>query len=285
MKNTRYKDSFFSLLFSRPDRLGELYGALTGRNTGGAVSISINTLENGLFMNRLNDLSFLVEVEELLIVLVEHQSTVNFNMPLRFLLYLGRLYEKLIEAKALYRRRRISIPRPQFFVLYNGLEPMPDRSVLRLGDAWAALPGETPGENPALDLEVTVFNINQGRNRELLGKSPSLEGYSRFVALVRENAKRMNREEALKEAVRYSISKGILKDFLEEHSGEVENMLIDEWDWDVAQEVWREEAREEGLEQGLEQGMERGMERGLVQGREQGLVQGLEQGRSEGWAA
>lgn len=37
-------------------------------------------------------------------------------------------------------------------------------------------------------------------------------------------------------------------------------MLMTEWDWDDAKEVWQAEAREEGIEQGLKQGLERGRE-------------------------
>ena len=37
----------------------------------------------------------------------------------------------------------------------------------------------------------------------------------------------------------------ILKEFLEIHASEVLNMLITEWNWDDAKEVWQEEAREE----------------------------------------
>ena len=43
------------------------------------------------------------------------------------------------------------------------------------------------------------------------------------------------------------MEQNILKDFLEENSSEVMNMLITEWNWDDAREVWREEGREEGI--------------------------------------
>jgi hypothetical protein len=44
-------------------------------------------------MERVNGLSF--EIGDKLMVVLEHQSTVNPNMPLRCLLYLARLYEKI----------------------------------------------------------------------------------------------------------------------------------------------------------------------------------------------
>jgi hypothetical protein len=42
------------------------------------------------------------------------------------------------------------------------------------------------------------------------------------------------------------VEQGILASFLEEHGSEVVNMLLTEWDWDVAKEVWQEEAMEKG---------------------------------------
>jgi flagellar biosynthesis/type III secretory pathway protein FliH len=32
------------------------------------------------------------------------------------------------------------------------------------------------------------------------------------------------------------------------------NMLLEEWNWDEAKEVWREEALEEGREEGMKKG-------------------------------
>ena len=45
-------------------------------------------------------------------------------------------------------------------------------------------------------------------------------------------------------------------------------MLITEWNWDTAKEVWEEEAREKGHEKGFQQGLAAGLEQGLEQGME-----------------
>ncbi|MDR1507448.1 MAG: hypothetical protein LBI67_10150, partial [Treponema sp.] len=52
----------------------------------------------------------------------------------------------------------------------------------------------------------------------------------------------------------------ILKEFLEEHSSEVINMLLTEWNWDDALAVREEEGRQEGREEGREEGLEMGRE-------------------------
>ncbi|MDR1307495.1 MAG: Rpn family recombination-promoting nuclease/putative transposase, partial [Treponema sp.] len=99
--NRTYKDSVFSLLFSDPETLRELYCALENVTLPPDVPITINTLEGVLFMERVNDISFAVGNK--LVVILEHQSTVNPNMPLRCLLYLARLYEKIINNKDMYK--------------------------------------------------------------------------------------------------------------------------------------------------------------------------------------
>ena len=56
--NKNYKASLFSLLFSDPDVLRELYSALEGVPLPSDVPVIINTLQDVLFMNRVNDISF-----------------------------------------------------------------------------------------------------------------------------------------------------------------------------------------------------------------------------------
>jgi hypothetical protein len=59
-------------------------------------------------MDRVNDISFAVANK--LVLIMEHQSTVNPNMPLRCLLYLVRLYEKIINNKDMYKSKLLTIP-------------------------------------------------------------------------------------------------------------------------------------------------------------------------------
>jgi len=113
--NAKYKDSVFSLLFSKPELLRELYVALEGVDLPDDVPVTINTLQDVLFMDRINNISF--EIDGKLIVLLEHQSTVNPNIPLRMLMYIARLYEQIIGAKNIYASTRITIPRVIFILI------------------------------------------------------------------------------------------------------------------------------------------------------------------------
>ncbi|MDR0655577.1 MAG: Rpn family recombination-promoting nuclease/putative transposase [Treponema sp.] len=248
--NSRYKDSVFSFLFSDPQTLRELYGALEGVSVDPAVPVAINTLSGALYMDQYNDISF--TIGDKIVVLIEHQSTINPNMPLRLLLYIARVYEKIIDQGkkgSLYRERLIKIPRPEFFVLYNGVKPCPDQQVLKFSDAFESLEGDAGERVPAeLELIVKVYNINPGHNEGIVKGCEKLQGYSRFIARVREHQKTMPLEEAMKRAIEYCIEHDILSKFLVEHGSEVVNMLYTEWNWDDAKAVWQEEAREEILE-------------------------------------
>ena len=257
--NKKFKSSVFSMLFSDPDLLRELYCALDGVSLPKDVPVTINTLEDVLFMDFINDISF--EIDGKLVVLIEHQSTINPNMALRLLMYIGRVYEKIIDEKNVYSGKPLKIPQPQFFVLYNGVEPYPDEKIYRLSESFENLKslGLVEKDFPSLELDVKVININEGRNEAVAARCKKLAEYSAFVAKVRSLEKELGSlEEAIKEAVKYCQRHDILKEFLELHAGEVLNMLYTEWNMDDALAVRYEEGHEEGIEEGIEKGREEG---------------------------
>jgi hypothetical protein len=251
--NARYKDSVFSFLFSNPDVLRELYSAIVGVSLPPDAPIDINTLSDVLFMDQINDVSF--TVDNRLVVLIEHQSTVNRNMPLRLLMYIARVYEKIIDRKKMYRKNLEEIPAPEFIVLYNGTAPQSDHETLKLSDAFKDAAGLRSGA-AALELVVQVYNINKGHNAALAEKCETLGGYSAFVDKIQEYEQSQPREAAMKAAIKYCMENNILKPFFERHSSEVFNMLLTEWDTEEAKQVWFEEGHEEGLEEGIEKGRE-----------------------------
>lgn len=81
--------------------------------------LTINTLENAIYMNVQNDLSFIIDSR---LSLYEHQSTYNPNMLLRFLIYLANLYADMVKGMNLYGSKTIPLPAPKFIVFYNGLK-------------------------------------------------------------------------------------------------------------------------------------------------------------------
>ena len=198
-------------------------------------------LTDVLFKDRVNDLTFIVA--EKLVKFHEQQSSINENIPLRFHIYSGRTYEKLFDNKLLYRENRIAVPTPEFFVLYNGVNPFPEKKTYRLSDAFAS-----PPENGlSLELVVTAYNINKGYNEAIVGKDEYLHGYVTFCAMVRENEQRgASREKAVKTAIEECIRLGILAEYLQSNASEVINMIFQEWNWDDAKTVWDEESEIRG---------------------------------------
>ena len=248
--NRKYKDSVFVDLFSEDEKAKEnflsLYNALHGTNLQLSCPVENIRLDNVMYMNIINDVSCLVDNK--IIVLAEHQSTINENMPLRFLEYIARLYEKLQAPTDRYLRKLSKIPTPEFYVFYNGKEDYPETTVLRLSDAFIVKPEQMP-----LELEVKVFNINKNKAADVLSRCKTLDEYSLFVEEVRIQTQ-LDPENGFTNAVKICIEKGILKEYLQRKSREVINMLVAEYDYDTDIAVQREESLRIGIEQGFSDG-------------------------------
>lgn len=80
--NKNYKDSVFRMLFNNKKAALSLYNNLFQANCQDENLVELVTLEDVLFMPRKNDLAFTINGRFL--ILLEHQSTINENMPLRF---------------------------------------------------------------------------------------------------------------------------------------------------------------------------------------------------------
>ena len=260
--NRRFKDSVFTTLFNDPDLLRELYCALEGVTLPPDTPVSINTLKNVLYMDKYNDISF--EIGGKMVVLIEHQSTINPNMALRLLMYVSDVYKTMVKGKSIYKSGQISIPYPEFFVLYDGTEKFPEQQVLHLSDLYEK-PEDlniTRKDCPLLELEVKVININEGKNTEIVNRCKKLSEYSIFISKFQEYYKiYKNRKKALKKAIKYCHEHGILTEFLEAHGRRVLGMLY-EWKLRDAKKYWKEEAREEGLAEGHAKGRTEGIEIG-----------------------
>ena len=85
-----------------------------------------------IYMNFQNDISF--DAGGKVIVFGEHPSTVNENMLLRSLLYIGRAYERLVPPRSLYKKKIVSLPTPEFYTFYNGKEKWEKEKELRLSE-------------------------------------------------------------------------------------------------------------------------------------------------------
>lgn len=270
--NREVKSSAFTTLFGQAGNAAKLYAALNEEETVAPEDIEFTTLQGVLFMLRKNDLAFVAKKRVL--VISEHQSTFNNNMPLRDVIYYGRTIEKLVEPRDLYKTKMIGIPTPEFLVFYNGDRAFPPEKILKLSDAFLE-----KTDKPMLELIVRIININLPMNHPILERCRPLYEYSWFVQQIKTHqSEGMSRDRAIVSAMADCREEGILVDFLREHWTEAVNMLFTEFNMEDALEVRGEEKYEEGRLDG----MAKGRLDGMAEGRSAGLAEGKSAGLAEG---
>ena len=258
-KGRQYQDTVFRAYMNDVDRLRDVAGALHGRTYTSVERVRIVTLDGTFLSQMKNDISFLLAGRHL--VFMEHQSTLNQNMPLRCLYYICEQLRQYIPAKSLYQNKQIPLPRPEFHVFYTGSKDTLETEQMRLSDAYMEGEGDIH-----LELKVTFHNIAYGSEKMLLRMSRPLHDYSFFLNCIKTNiAGGMERVRAIREAMRYCMEHDVMKEFLQEHESEVIDMVNFEWN----QKDFEEAIREDGIEQGMARGREEGREEGRAKGREE----------------
>ncbi len=175
--------------------------------------------------------------------LYEQQSRPNPNMPLRGLLYFAELYQKHLAQKDLDLNRSslVKVPNPRFVVFYNGELKRPERYKLRLSEAFEL-------EDKSGDFEWTadVININPSKNETLVKKCKSLYDYVRLVGRISENKKKkMEIDQAVREAVDWAIGENFLEGFVREQKEEIIGMYLTEYNEERAIRNWKQDGRQE----------------------------------------
>ena len=268
--NRNFKDGLFRLLFGKSkENLLSLYNALNGTYYTNTDDLTITTMEDVIYMSMKNDVSCMIDQS---LSLYEHQSTYNPNMPIRGLMYFGKLYNGIIEANehSLYSSTRIIIPTPQYYVFYNGRQERPDREEMRLSDSFAH-----PAREGTFEWTATVLNINVGHNQKLMKACATLDQYARFIGEVRRQQEVLQTDEsAVNAAIDVCIKKGILADFLRKHRAEVMEMCLTTFD--------EEKYKFTVYEEGMREGREAGIKEGIKEGREVGIKEGIKEGRISG---
>ena len=272
-----YKDTIFRMLYHNKENLLSLYNAVNGREYTDPEKLQVVTLENAIYMGMKNDLAFIMDMN---LYLYEHQSTYNPNIPLRNLFYIADEYQRLVVRQSLYSTVIQRIPTPRFLVFYNGTKEVEDCSEFRLSSAY-----ENPTEDPDLELRVTMLNVNDGHNPELMEHCRTLKEYAQYVAKVRKYAAKQNvsLESAVTQAVDECIAEGILADFLLKNKTEVikvSKVSIYEYDKEFEEKKLRkaeyEAGRQDGIEIGRQDGIEIGRQDGIEIGKQELLKSKVE---------
>ena len=205
IKNSVFVDLFYEDESAEANEIA-LFNAIHDKPLPEGTKIRRFRVDNTIYMNFQNDISF--DAGGKVIIFGEHQSTVNENMPLRSLLYIGRAYERLVPPRSRYKKKIVFLPTPEFYTFYNGKEKWEKEKELRLSDAYIVKDGE-----PSLELKVKVINIRPEEHHEILEKCQVLKEYSQFMEIV-QNYQISGEEEPYKKAIKECIEKGILADYL-----------------------------------------------------------------------
>ena len=260
-ENREIKSSVFTDLFGDDELVGKknflaLFNSLHGTN----LKLEETQIERKIIPQTLSKTFYTdvtMEINGKLIVFVEHQSTINNNMPLRFLEYFVHILYGIVPARARYWKSLYKIPSPEFYVLYNGIDPMPNESELKLSDAFMI-----EQTDPLCELKVRVLNIGgkEGLKLPIIQKCDILKEYCEFIAtvfekkaLLKPDCTKDEASKALDQAINECIKKDILTEYLIRKGTEVRNMFFGEYSYEEDIAAQREEAMEQGIEQGAQQ--------------------------------
>lgn len=243
-----HKDTLFRFIFRDKAKLLNLYNALNDSAYQDTDELTVTTLENILYIGYKNDLSFLIDW---VMFLGEHQSTWNPNMCLRGMLYFSRLYREYIETHEydMYGNEQIPLPFPQYTIFYNGTEPRPDRSEIRMSDAFQ-LPAGWSARTivPALECRALVLNVNYGHNQRLMENCRPLMEYAVFIHYIRANiAAGHPLRKSVDLAVDQCLHENILTDILKVHRKEVVELYLIDFDAELHDRTLRREGRKAGI--------------------------------------
>ena len=109
---------------------------------------------------------------------------------------------------------------------------------------------------------VTVLNVNEGHNADLMQHCNTLNEYAQYVARVRLYAADMSLDQAVERAVDECIRERILAEFLTCNRNEVISMSIFEYDKELEEKKLRKAEYEAGFSEGEKYGHEAGFSEG-----------------------
>ena len=239
--NRKYKDTLFTSLFKDKRYAKLLYEALfPDREPIAEDDIEILNLENIFTVDCYNDACMLFK--DILVVLTEHQSTINFNMPTRLLLYIAEEYKRFFSGgrhKSLFKGKLVKLPAPEFCVVYTGTGACPGS--MRLSDAFLLPTG-------SLELTVKVVDIKNasGILREFIQLTQEIDAGVKGL----QGQEKVNKIGEVVE--KYKSPGWLLSNFLNE-KGDVVDMIHDTLTYYDLLEI----KKEEGIEQGIERGTEK----------------------------
>ena len=266
--NRKVKDSVFTDLFKDKANILKMYKELHPEDAAVTVEdITPITLTHVIVNKIYNDLGF--KVRNMLIILVEAQSTWSVNIIIRLLIYLIQTYQEYIHNNSLYMysSKRMELPVPELYVIYTGdKKDVPHRISIRK-DIF-------PYTYVPFDAEAEVITTRE---------KGIIHEYIMFVKIYTEQCRVCEtKAEAITETLRICKDEDILKEYLESRESEVYSMLDVLFDQQYQEEAMKKDSFREGKEEGRNEGLREGRSEGLREGRSEGLKEGRNEGLKEG---
>lgn len=249
--NRDYKDRLFKFIFGNTENKEwtlSLYNAINGTDYTNPDDITFNTIDDVVYLRMKNDMSFIVTF---VMNLWEHQSSYNPNMPMRFFIYGGELYDKYSTTNKYnkFSTKLQPIPVPKCICFYNGTKEQPENQVLRLSDAYKG--------DGDIEVCVTMLNINYGKNKNLMDACKPLQEYAWTVESVRRlQNENLDLDSAVDKTINDMPDDFLIKRFLLGNRAEVKMSFLRNFDEEKELEQLRIESYEDGRIEGREEGRE-----------------------------
>ncbi|OPZ88191.1 MAG: hypothetical protein BWY74_03220 [Firmicutes bacterium ADurb.Bin419] len=247
------------------------------------------------FKEKESDIVYRLKIKDRDIIfycLLELQSSVDYQMPLRLLLYMVEIWRDILKntKKNETRRKGFRLPSIIPIVLYNGAEEWTACRSFR-----ETLSGNEMFSNHVLDFNYILFDVNRYSEKELLG-------FTNLISSVFLLDQKIDSEQLKERLVKLA---GVLKGLTEEEIGlfkgwfkwiikprisqelqpkideilekaqsmEVENMV-----YNLANtiEELQKKAESKGIEKGIAKGIEKGIEKGKIEVAKSALEKGAD---------
>lgn len=233
------KDSVFCNLFEDPENQLKLYRFLHPEDTAVTVDdFHTVTIENILTDQMYNDLGFLVK--DRLLFLVEAQSSWSINIIPRIVMYLGESLNSYIIAtkQKRYGSKKLSIPRPEFYVVYTGTDKKNVKEIYSLAEEFF------DGDDSFIDVKVKVLQAEEGM-KDIVSQ------YITFTKILAEQEQKYGRtREAILEAIRICIDQDVLAEYLKQREQEVVDIMLALYSQERAAKEYGDERAAEGKAEG-----------------------------------
>ena len=269
-KNRKLKDSLFTNLFRRKEYAVQLVKALHPEKTELTEDdIEIITIENVFTRGMYNDLGLMLN--DRLIILAEAQSTWNENMAVRGFMYLAETYKRYLNRNGinLFTSDSVRLPQPEIYVIFTG-DRKPRPEILYLSDHFDSK------QDSAVELKVKM--IYNG------GEGDIIYQYINFCRVFdfEHNLNPEDDEAAIRNTFRICSDKNLLKEYLEEHEAELNDIM---YDYLFNEKYWRKLAVRDETErlkkEARESGYAEGVAAGIAAGHAEGHAKGISAGKRE----